>query len=108
MVILNYILIVSGFFSTSFILFDNSNMESGLDAILLGFWLWANVPYLILLFANRFSTKTKGPRILVSLTVLVSVLAPMYLYYTAFYSNPDAQSGLVFIFLPIYQVASLI
>ncbi|MHC4960908.1 MAG: hypothetical protein ACYTGA_02125 [Planctomycetota bacterium] len=103
MVILNYIFIAVGILSTSFMLFDNVSTESGVDIIVLGFWTWAIIPYLILIFANKHFTKTKTAKTLTSSAVAITVAGALFIYYDAFYVHLDAQNALLFIFLPVYQ-----
>ncbi len=103
MIFLNYAFIALGFLSTSFILFDSAGSESQFDIILLGFWAWAIIPYLILIFANKYFTKMKMAKILVSSAVVITVAGRLLIYYDAFYVHLDAQNGLLFIFLPVYQ-----
>jgi len=103
MVILNYIFIAVGILSTSFMLFDNMSMESGVDITVLGFWIWAIIPYLILIFSNKHFTKSKTAKPLISLAIAITVAGALFIYYDAFYVHLDAQNALLFIFLPVYQ-----
>ena len=61
------------------------------------------IPYLILIAINRYLTRTKFSYIFISLTIIISVLAGVYIYHDGFYRHLDAQNGLLFIFIPIYQ-----
>jgi hypothetical protein len=71
----------------------------------LGIAAWALLPMAILWFANYHTT-----RLSLALTVLVGSLFVVGLgaafYIDAFFIHPDAQSGLVILFAPIYQLAA--
>ncbi len=72
------------------------------------FLLWTSIPYGILLAFNRLfpSSPRKNGTVLLT-AALISGFA-IYCLVNAFFLNPDPQSGIVFIFLPLYQIAAAI
>lgn len=101
--LLNYLLLAFGFLTTSIIIFDNAIFESGFEIVVLGFWAWTIIPYLILVFTNKYFTKTIIGKVLVLSAVVVSVFGGLYIYHQGFYVNLDAQNALLFIFIPVFQ-----
>lgn len=77
--------------------------DSLFSPVMLGFAAWAMAPYLLLFYSTRFLTSAR-----VSWVIFVSILAivclGVFIYIDAFFIHLDPQSGLVFIFIPIYQL----
>ncbi len=71
--------------------------------VLLGFSAWAMVPYLVLFFSARLPTSSKVSWVVFCAT-LVIVCMGVFIYIDAFFVHLDPQSGLVFIFVPLYQL----
>jgi hypothetical protein len=68
-----------------------------------GFFGWACLPYGILLFLNIIKAgKLKKDIVLLLTTAIVSGFG-IILIIDAFFIHIDAQGGLVFLFIPIYQ-----
>ena len=68
-------------------------------------WLsWVVSPYLLLLFAVWFFRKNKIIRNVLFVGTLLIVLPGIIGYIDAFFIHMDAQGGLIFIFLPLYQI----
>ena len=70
--------------------------------VLVVFWAFAVSPYLALaLIARRIAAPAAGWAALVA--GLLMTLPAAALYVLGFFVEPDAQSGLLFIFIPFYQ-----
>jgi uncharacterized membrane protein YczE len=73
----------------------------------LGFAAWAVLPMAVLWFANYHPT-----RLSLALVILVVSLCVVgfgvVAYINAFFIHPDAQSGLVIMFAPLYQLTAAI
>ncbi len=74
-----------------------------LSLVTLVFAAWAMIPYVVLFHSSRLQTSFK-----VSWFILLSALGivglGVYIYIDAFFIHIDPQSGLVFIFVPLYQL----
>jgi len=70
-------------------------------------WVWAIAPlFIFVIFISKFHVhKAKVALLILQVAFLGGSL---YLYYDAFYINLDAQSGLVFIFLPPLQYLAVL
>lgn len=66
--------------------------------------LWACSPYAALLVLARRTSD--GPwRIVIPICVVATMLFGLYFFWQGFIVQHDPQSGLLFIFLPFYQLA---
>jgi hypothetical protein len=68
----------------------------------MAFMVWGVSPYLYLAALNRWM-KAPGP---VRATLIIAVLAGLmgiWMLFDAIFLNPDAQSGLAFLFTPLWQ-----
>lgn len=71
--------------------------------VLAAFAAFALSPYAALaLAARKAAPRPSGAAIVLAVGVLVTVAAAWF-YVLGFFIEPDAQSGLLFIFLPVYQ-----
>lgn len=67
--------------------------------------LWACSPYAALFVLAR-RTSSGGPwPIVLPVCVLATMLFGLYFFWQGFFVQPDPQSGLLFVFLPFYQLA---
>jgi len=70
------------------------------------FFGWACLPYGILLFFNNiYRGVFKKDLVLLITTIVVTIFAVLILI-DSFFIHIDAQSGLVFLFLPVYQAVA--
>jgi hypothetical protein len=67
-----------------------------------GFAVWAGSPYVTLAVLNALS-RSPASRLILLAGSLVIVGGGLPAYYDAFFVHLDAQSGLVFVFIPLYQ-----
>lgn len=87
---------------------DYSSLER--MAALAGFALWVSLPYAVVWFAaGRLSGYTFALLVLGAGLVAAAGFA-LFIYATVFIftAKPDAQSGLVFLFIPLYQLGALL
>lgn len=79
------------------------NVDLGRWAMILPFAVLALSPYLVIArLARRLAHDVVKSRALLAVAILVTAPA-IFFYVMGFLVEPDAQSGLLFVFLPIYQ-----
>ncbi len=80
--------------------------SGGAGVLLSGFTLWGVSPFLVLLLISHRAISHRS----VITTTLLSILCFLgtYLYFDSLFVHLDAQGALVFLFLPIYQLLSLL
>jgi predicted permease len=78
------------------------------DPFLLSFLAWACLPFLILAGFGRMNRESSPSLVVVLVTMLAITGASLYMLFRAFVTHPDAQSGLIFVFLPFYQIIASI
>jgi len=66
------------------------------------FVLWGMTPFLICYAGFRRNTGNPRLQLLMTGIMVLVLLATTYTYYDSFFVHPDAQGGLIFIFLPLY------
>ena len=77
-------------------------IDAGGWTVLVAFGLFACSPYIALaLFARRITGRAEGWAVL-AIALLITLPAAA-LYVLGFFIQPDAQSGLLFLFVPFYQ-----
>jgi hypothetical protein len=75
---------------------------------LFGLLLWAILPYLsMFIIIHSFSKRIVLIRTFSAVIFIISIFSA-YILFDAMFVHPDAQGGLVFIILPIYQWVALI
>jgi hypothetical protein len=72
--------------------------------LLAGFLIWGVLPYCVLLWGAAVLTHSRVSAIVVLITTVIELIAGAVFYCDAFFIHPDAQSALVFIFIPFYQL----
>ena len=68
-----------------------------------GFGLWVVSPFVFLLHATRRFQGNRTRDVALLLVSLATALFAAFVYYDAFFVSMDAQSALVFIFVPLWQ-----
>ena len=99
------IAVAGGLFTLGLMLYASDPGDTGLSqwAVVLPFAVLAVSPYLVLArLARGFKRDVAKSRVLLIVTLLVTVPA-VWFYVQGFLVEPDAQSALLFVFLPIYQ-----
>ena len=72
------------------------------------FGLWAFVPYFVVAYmTHRFSTSQRSLWVLLPAALLLTAGSSVVLY-ISFIAQPDPQSGVVFVFLPMVQLVALV
>lgn len=95
----------AGLFTAGLMLYasDPRGTSMGQWAMILPFAVLALSPYLVLMrLARAFAPDPVKSRVLLAVALLVAGPA-MWFYVQGFLVEPDAQSALLFVFLPIYQ-----
>lgn len=69
---------------------------------------WVLLPYAIVWQEARRRTGQTGPCIVLLIAATALTVFSAIALYGAFIAHPDPQSGLVFIFIPLYQVLGLV
>jgi hypothetical protein len=69
------------------------------------FMLWACVPYLMILIANKYLRSKKTINIPLFIGTCIIAFLSFAAYIEAFFVHIDPQAGLVFLFLPVPQIA---
>ena len=97
--------ILASLVTLGLVAYSAEDAEAGTLPFLIGVMLWTVLPYAALfMLARRASTNELLAAILV-LAVLVVMASGLWLFWKAFFAHPDPQSGLLFLFLPLYQLA---
>lgn len=79
-----------------------------LNPFLILIMLWGLFPFLIMFLTSfRFPPGHRGLPFLAA-TDLLAVGATGYILWDAFVAHPDAQGGLLFLFLPLWQTAAIL
>ena len=101
---INYVLLTIALVLQSIVFYDASSEESRFDIVSLAFWGWLALPFLTMFLANTFFSKTRASRVTLSVGTVIVAVCGTFLIYDAFYVHLDAQSGLVFFFVPFYTL----
>ncbi|MFE4106228.1 hypothetical protein [Almyronema epifaneia] len=97
-------ILAAGMFVTlGFMLQASEPGQWGTWAFLLPFLAWAIAPYLAVIAAIRRFRASFNSLLTLLVAASLLTLSSTALLYDAFVSRPDAQSGLVFLVLPVYQ-----
>ncbi len=72
-------------------------------AWLLGFALWAILPYLMTFFLVKRAFKSQIHKLIVMIGALIISIGGVALYVEAVWLHPDPQGALAFIAVPLYQ-----
>ena len=97
--------VAGGLFTLGLMLYASDPGDTGLSqwAVVLPFAVLAVSPYLVLArLARGLKHDVAKSRVLLIVALLVTLPA-IWFYIQGFIVEPDAQSGLLFVFLPIYQ-----
>lgn len=102
--IISILLIGSAVYTLGLMIYVGSGWEQITDLLFdIVFGVWAVAPYCYLLVRNRKQSESiRELLILLIGSVLITVLG-LFVLYDGFFIHPDAQSGLLFIFIPVYQ-----
>ncbi|UCC13677.1 MAG: hypothetical protein JSW21_09905 [Gammaproteobacteria bacterium] len=102
-------LLVAGFLATlGFMIYAGEPERLSWWPLVAPFAGWVGVPYAVLYLASRRSPSTSGSRAVLLLGAAAVSGFGILMLYEAFIAHPDAQSGIVLIFIPLYQLAGLI
>jgi len=98
-----------GFLTTlGFMLYAGEPSKSTWWLFFVPFAGWAGAPYAITGLAVRRSAASRASQVVLLLTAIALTGFGCSMLYTAFVTHIDAQSGIVFVFLPVYQLMGLV
>lgn len=89
----------------SLLLYASRGASPGSRPSLAAFAAWALSPYLVLYLCARLGPLSGRWPTIVAIAGALVTAAAIYGYITGIFINPDPQSGLAFVFLPVYQLA---
>jgi len=69
---------------------------------------WALLPYALVGVATRWQPSSRGSQSVLCVAAVLLTCASVLLLYSAFVAQPDPQSGLILIFLPLWQGLGLL
>lgn len=96
--------ILGGILTLGFVVYAAQDAELRSLPFLVVVILWAVAPYVaFFMLARRAPGGGYWPALLV-VSVLAIMILGLYLLWLGFFAHPDPQSGLLFIFLPLYQL----
>ena len=99
-----YILIIAGLAVNAYFMLSNGEPDKlWWWPLALGFFAWSAVPFVAVAVMNRFIAKDVMSKIALLVTAFVITCGGVYILIEAFIMHLDAQSGIIFIFLPVYQ-----
>ena len=99
------IAILGGLLTAGFAVYAARGAESGSLPFLIVAILWAVSPYaLLVVLARRASGRRYWSAVLAASASVVLAFG-LYFFWLGFVAQPDPQSGLLFILVPIYQLA---
>jgi hypothetical protein len=89
--------------ATAGLLVKVADLSAGLSPFLVIMLVWCLSPYALLALALRRPwMSTEAVLVAFATTIAASGFA-LYIYTVAFFVKPDAQGGLVFLFIPLWQ-----
>lgn len=100
-----FVLLASAALTVGFMLYASRPWENGAAALLFLplFGLWALAPYYGLHQLSREAAGSRAAGLLVFAAAVLAGASAAWLQFTAFVTRPDPQSGLLYVFLPVYQ-----
>ena len=99
--------LLSGLILTVVIFLNLSIVNSVFSLVAVYFCLWGILPWLYVMFLTSVNRNTKFLKVIAALTLIVGGVGIAAMV-DVLYFHPDAQGGLVFVFLPLYQIAFLL
>ena len=98
---------LSGLILTVVIFLNLSIVNSVFSLVAVYFCLWGILPWLYVMFLTSVNRNIKFLKVIAALTLIVGGVGIAGMV-DVLYFHPDAQGGLVFVFLPLYQIAFLL
>ena len=99
--------LLSGLILTVVIFLNLSIVNSVFSLVAVYFCLWGILPWLYVMFLTSVNRNIKFLKVIAALTLIVGGVGIAGMV-DVLYFHPDAQGGLVFVFLPLYQIAFLL
>ncbi len=91
-----------------FIFREGSPATPGWWGAAIVFFVWTSTPFIAMAFAGKKLAGRPAPRLLLTLGAIGLAASAFWFLRIAFVRSPDAQSGVVFVILPLYQLAGVL
>jgi len=104
------VVVLLGLGCTLSIMLSTTSLEDGIDFTLLLLYLWALLPYIVLLGLTIMIYRRNGSdasRIAIFITSVVVVTLSVFSYYHAMFVSQTSTSALVFVVIPFYALAAI-
>ena len=104
------VVILLGFGCTLSIMLSTTSLEDGIDFRLLLLYLWALLPYIVLIGLTVMIYRrnaSDASRIAIFITSVVVVTLSVFSYYHAMFVSVTSTSALVFVVIPLYALAAI-
>lgn len=104
------VVVLLGLGCTLSIMLSTTSWESGVDFTLLLLYLWALLPYIVLLVLTVIIHRrnaSQASRIAIFITSVVVVTLSVVSYYHAMFVSVTSTSALVFVVIPLYALAAI-
>ena len=104
------VVVLLGLGCTLSIMLSTTSWESGIDFTLLLLYLWALLPYIVLLVLTVIIHRrnaSDASRIAIFITSVVVVTLSVVSYYHAMFVSVTSTSALVFVVIPLYALAAI-
>ena len=104
------VFVLLGLGCTLSIMLRTTSLEGGIDFTLLLLYLWALLPYIVLLVLTIMIDRRNGSdasRIAIFITSVVVVSLSVFSYYHAMFVSVTSTSALVFVVIPLYALAAI-
>ena len=103
---------IMGALVTLGIMYSTTSAVSGLSDLLItsGFYLWAILPFLILIILTLFIHRkglSPAARVAILLTSILVVVSSVLVYWVSIFNSESSTSALVFVFVPVYSLAAI-
>ena len=104
------VVVLLGLGCTLSIMLNTTSLEGGIDLTLLLLYLWALLPYIVLVVLTIMIYQRNGSdasRIAIFITSVVVVTLSVVSYYHAIFVSETSTSALVFVVIPFYALAAI-
>jgi len=103
------IAIIGALFSLGVVLFKGDHSSLFMIALGLVFGVWVVAPFALAYVRSPLFSENRIASILMLIGVVAATALSLFAYWMTFIDNPtpDAQDGLIFLFVPLYQLIGL-
>jgi len=104
------VVVLLGFGCTLSIMLSTTSLENGIDFTLLVLYLWALLPYIVLLVLTVMIHRrnaSDASRIAIFIASVAVVILSVMSYYHAMFVSVTSTSALVFVVIPLYALVGI-